>query len=264
MNTCRRGLQLKYGKRDFIYLHKQEAEHFVASCGIDFFSFMQSLKESPQNVLLLDHPFMDVEYDMHTQFNYITFPSYKKYYKENGKEYGHISWIDFEDIEGVEELAPWEIAEILYVRHTFNHLRSPFYQKLDNRFVYLTLEDGFYNKIYYRNWNDFYQVISKLIPENVEMTKPDRLWLGGKKKLENTIIPLNIIKQLSKVFNEGAIISFQKSTQNRQMIEIPIWTVGDYRHEDEIRDELRSIYQQRQTVNLVYHKKMKEWLIEEK
>ena len=258
------GFALKLGKRDFIYLHKQEADHFVASVGIDFFSFMRSIKEPPQNVLLLDHPFMDVEYDMHTQFNYVSFPDYKKYYKENGKEYGHISWLDFEDIEGLEELAPWEIAEILYVRHTFNHLRSPFYQKLDNRFVYLTKEDGFYNKIYYRHWNDFYQLISNLIPEHVEINKPERLWLGGKRKPINSMIPIDILKQMSPLFNEGVIISFQKSFQTRQSIEIPIWTVGDFRHEDDIRDELKSIYQKRQSVNLVYQKKMKEWVIEEK
>ncbi len=258
------GFALKHGKRDFIYLHKQEAEHFVASFGMDFFSFMQSLKEPPQNVLLLDHPFMDVEYDMHTQFNYVSFPFYKKYYKENGKEYGHISWIDFDDIEGLEELAPWEIAEILYIRHTFNHLRSPFYQKLNNRFVYLTLEDGFYNKIYYRYWNDFYHLIAKLIPEHVEMNRPERLWLGGKKRPENPIIPVDILKQLSPLLNEGVLISFHKSVQTRQSIEIPIWAVGDYRHEDELRDDLKVIYQKRQTVNLVYQKKSKEWVIDEK
>ena len=78
------------------------------------------------------------------------------------------------------------------------------------------------------------------------------------------MIPIDILKQMSPLFNEGVIISFQKSFQTRQSIEIPIWTVGDFRHEDDIRDELKSIYQKRQSVNLVYQKKMKEWVIEEK
>jgi len=252
---------MKSVKRDFIYLHKQEAEHFVASFGIDFCSFMQAVNEPPENLLLLDHPFMDVEFDMHTHFNYVTYPSYKRFCKENGKEIERLVWMDFEDIDGLEELAPWEIAEILYVRHTFNHLRSPFYQKMNNRFVYLTQEDGLYNKIYYRSWADFYEILSAIIPEQADLNKAERGLFGAKRKVSIQNVPQEMIKQLSPIFTEGAIISFEKSINTRQAAEIPIWSVGDFSHEDDLEYELRNIYRTRQTAKLVFHKKQKEWAL---
>lgn len=255
------GFSLKYGKREFIYLHIQEAEHFVVSFGIDFYSFMRAVNEPPQNLLLMDHPFMDVEYDMHTQFNYISFPAYKKYFKENGKEYNQLIWMDFEDIDGLEELAPWELAEILYVRHSFNHLRPPFYNKMNNRYVYLSLEDGYYNKIYYRYWKDFYQLVGNLIPDSMELNRIERNWLGTKKRIEYPSVPPSLVKQLTPMFNEGAIISVDKIIQNRANIEIPIWAVGDYRDEDDLKDDLKTIYQSRQNAKLVYQKKAKEWIL---
>ncbi|MBA5770603.1 hypothetical protein H3285_29620, partial [Escherichia coli] len=77
--------------------------------------------------------------------------------KEN---FNPLCWIDFEDVELLNQLTPQEVAEMLYLAHTRRHLRSPFYYKLQNNFVYLTREDGRYNKVYYRNLNHFYMLLS--------------------------------------------------------------------------------------------------------
>ena len=41
-----------------------------------------------------------------------------------------------------------------------NYLRPPFYSYLGNRYVYLAHDDGWYNKTYYRDLNDFYNLLS--------------------------------------------------------------------------------------------------------
>lgn len=143
-----------------IYVHIDHVINNVATSGISFCDFLNGVGQPPENILLIKHNIEDASYNAHTAFHYLEPGDLANISKEN---FNPLCWIDFEDVELLNQLTPQEVAEMLYLAHTGRHLRSPFYYKLQNNFVYLTREDGRYNKVYYRNLNHFYMLLSYVI-----------------------------------------------------------------------------------------------------
>lgn len=49
-----------------------------------------------------------------------------------------LCWIDFCDERKLNLLTPQEQAELLYIGHKKEPIRSPFYHQLQNKYVYLS------------------------------------------------------------------------------------------------------------------------------
>ncbi|WP_071458890.1 hypothetical protein [Bacillus massilinigeriensis] len=244
---------------DLLYVHLNERDHYVLSCGIEFFEFARSAADSLSNILLLKHQFEDGDFNRHTMLQYVPEDRIGKLAGDDVHDYGEFCWLDFEEVDGLNMLSGHQIAELLYLGHIKHHLKLPFYNELGNRFVYLTFEDGWLNKVYYRNLNDFFQVLSLVIPGKLGELRPEKSLLGMRKKKLYPAINKELLQTLGGLLKEGAAFSFRDIRQNRMSIEIPIWTVGDFSNMDDMYDE----YQQAQTspcdAKLMFDKKTKEW-----
>ncbi|MBM7694219.1 hypothetical protein JOC77_003663 [Peribacillus deserti] len=254
---------MKIETRDILYLHLQASERFVISYGMDFREFAGSLNQSLQNLLMIRHQYEDGEFNINTLMDYVLQEDLPNLLKQNVNEYRDFCWTDFTEVSGLNELEGQEIAELLYLGHCKGHLKPPFYRQLQNQFVYLAHDDGWFNKIYYRSMDSFFEMLGNLIPCKMELLKREKSWLGGlRRKAEYGLIPSSGLKELTPLLTEGAAISFRSMKQTRNTIEIPIWILGDYVNMDDMLDEYSTISSEKPSAYVTFNRKTKEWNIE--
>lgn len=253
---------MKNDSRDIIYIHLQVSERFALLSGMSFREFGHSTALPLRNLLLLKHRYEEGEFNLNTLLEYVPEDRVREILKEDVDEYGDFCWLDFEEESGLDELDGQEIAELLFLGHSKNHLRPPFSRKLKNQYVYLAHDDGWFNKLYYRTLDSYFHLIGNLLPLKLESLKMERTWLGFRKKSEIPKVPEEILASLTPLMTEGLIISFTKAQQTRQKIEIPGWVIGDYINMDDMMEGYKEISTDHHPhIQISYHRKTKEWSI---
>ncbi|PLT27975.1 hypothetical protein [Peribacillus deserti] len=255
---------MKIETRDILYLHLQASERFVISYGMDFREFAGSLNQGLRNILLIEHKYEDGEYNLNTLMDYVLQEDLPNLLKQNVSEYIDFCWTDFAEESALNELNGQEIAELLYLGHCKGHLKPPFYRQLQNHYVYLAHDDGWFNKVYYRSMDTFFEMLGNLIPGKLDLLKREKSWLGGlRRKAEYGVIPPAGLKELTPLLTEGAAISFRNMRLSRTKIEIPIWILGDYVNMDDMLDEYSNIVRSEQpAAHFVFNRKTREWTLE--
>jgi hypothetical protein len=247
--------------RDLVYVHMNENSQYVISYGVDFAEFSQSLPRSLNNLLLLKHRFDEGEFNHHTMLEFVTREKIEKLAADKIYEYGDFCWIDFEETDGLDELSGQEIAELLFLGHQKQHLKMPFYNKLGNRYAYLSRYDGWFSKTYYRHLNDFYRMLGTAIVIKLGDLKPEKTLIGFRKKRTYPSINIDIILSLSKFMREGTVFSLRNLVQNRNRIEIPIWVIGDFDSMDDMFEEFEQMKREKCDARLIFEKRTKEWIL---
>lgn len=251
---------MKIGKREYIYIHLNEEDRFIASIGWEMRSFMKSIPYSLSNLLLLNHHLDDVdEYDSRTKLNFIHRENVKKFIKTTSKENYLLSWLDFENQEDLSELDKTEIAEILYLSHMLDHINAPFYSKLNNKFVYLVDESSSYSKVYFRKLQFFTDILGQFIAENLENLRLERNFLGFSKSSNFDKVPTSVLIELMPLLREGVVFSLSDVDHTKVGYAIPIWIVGDFHHEDDLYESSKKIVKKKADAVLTLSKKTKTW-----
>jgi hypothetical protein len=245
--------------RDLIYVHLNQTDQYVISYGIEFDEFVAAFSGSLNHLLLLKHRFDDAEFNMHTLLEYCPEERIHLLAAEDVYGYGDFCWIDFIEEEVLNELTGQEMAELLYLGHHKHHLKLPFYNKLGNRFVYLAHDDGWFNKIYYRSFKDFFHLLSEAISNKLVELKPEKSLLGLRKKRTIPKVNKEILLSLTPFIKEGICISMKDADHQRTKIEIPIWVVGDFANMDDMSEEYRQVAKQPCHAKIIFDKKSKEW-----
>jgi len=244
---------------ELLYIHLNDRDQYVLSSGIEFVEFGRSLSDSLNYILLLKHQSEEADFNRHTLLHYVSEDSLEKLMGENIASYGDFCWIDFEELEGLNVLSAQEIAEVLYLGHTKHHLKLPFYNQLGNKFAYMSHDDGWFSKVYYRNMNDFYRMLSQVISGKLTGVKTEKNLLGFRRKREFPPVSKEVLKSLTSVFKEGAVFSLKKVEQNRNRLDIPLWVIGDFTNMDDMFDEYVLAGNNPPDGRLVFDKKLKEW-----
>jgi hypothetical protein len=245
--------------RDLIYIHHHNLDQYVISYGIEFKEFMASFSSNLNYLLLLKHHFNDAEFNMHTLLEFVPQEKINKLINDGVYGYGNFCWLDFAEVEGLNELNGQEIAEILYLGHLKQHLKQPFYQKLTNRFAYLAHDDGWFNKIYYREMGDFYEMLGNVVGMKLSEIHTKKTFFNLRKSREFPPVPGKTLTQVSNFLREGLVISLRKREETRQRLEIPIWVVGDFLDMDDMYEEAIKVENAPCQAKLVYEKKTNEW-----
>lgn len=155
------------GGKNVIYVHMNYTHKYVLSYGIEFPEFMDSIPFKPANLLLLKHKFEDGYFNMHTLLHYASEDSIQQLMNDHVDRYGDFCWIDFTDEDDLNEMESQSLAELLYLSHMKAPLRPPFYRILGNQYAYLTQEDGFFNRTYYKHWEHFYGMLGGVLSTKV-------------------------------------------------------------------------------------------------
>lgn len=245
---------------DLFYMQMNKSEQYVLSHGITFTDFIKSMNNPIESVLLLEHKFDDVQLHLRSLFNYIEHEKIQDLIKEDVSSYGEFSWVDFDDIEALDELDGQEIAELLFLNHMKHPLRSAFFQKLNNRFVYLAHDDGWINKTYYRNLDDFYGVLRYIIMNVMKREQKHKGFMFFKKTSKPEPIDFSSLKNLSGLLYEGCVIDTEKVKSSRAKFEIPFYKLGTYWNMDEMKDAYENMKRNPDIV-VTYNLKEKRWTL---
>ncbi|SEL12231.1 hypothetical protein SAMN04488700_0467 [Carnobacterium iners] len=244
---------------DYIYVHLDGVTNSVLCKGIIFKNYDEIIRKIPENILLLNASKDIGEFEPHTGFQMIHgVEKVRNYLKDNidGNSSYAFKCIDFESMELLRQLTPVEISELLYVAHAHTHLHSPFYYKLQNNYIYLSMTDNF-KKIYFRYLEQFYDFL------NDSLTKSLELKCNEKKKFfqKETKIqpaPKELIRQLIPLLREGVLFSFTQIQVQQQICEIPIFLV-----EDRLRD-LNQVFSKKDLIGTIYYdKNQSKWSFKE-
>ncbi len=246
--------------RNIIYIHMNHTARYILSSGIQFPDFIKGIPDKPSNLLLLKHKFEDGYYNMHTRLSFATSENVEQLLEDEVFRYEEFCWVDFSDEEDLNELTGQELAELLYLGHIKSPLRPPFYRILGNQFVYLTEEDGLFNKIYYKKWEHFFSMIGVVISHRVSPGR-ERTLFGRRKYRPAPFVPAEIMQLLGGQMREGVVFSFDKTAGDRLKIEVPIWIVGDFMDMDEMYEEYMQLSRLVPDGRLVLDRKAGEWKV---
>lgn len=210
-----------------IYVHYDSVSNHIVSSGVRFSTNTIPPILIPKNILLLKGKSKHAIYDDYTGFSYIREGKVREFLLEENLV-ADFNWIDFESIEFLHQLTPQEVADLLYISHTNTHLHSPFFYKLQNNYIYLTMEEQF-TKVYYRKIQQFFLLLSKDLTKQMrEVVNGFQKRLFFKKQKEIQPISAEQLMQSSAWFKEGLIFAPQYAVQENTRYKIPIFVAEDH------------------------------------
>lgn len=220
-----------------LYVHVNEIEHFVLFSGISVQQFIRHFSDLSA-LLLLKHRYEDASFNIHTQLEFVVQDQYHRFLKDYAEKPTALCLLDFTDERKLNMLSPQEQAELLYVAHKKETFRLPFYHHLQNRFVYLTDEGEQITKIYFRDTEDFYNLVASVFNQNIsEKAKSTAFW----RKKNNIVLPELTSKKVeayADYYEDGVLMSLFKMSKSSYGIEIrnlpenifPDEVLGDLKH----------------------------------
>ncbi len=191
--------------RELIYVSFTEEENKVISYGIEFNEFMNCLKSKPKNILILEGDYWGSEFDFTTRCHVCVENEIEAFIAEEVYNYGDFCWVDFQYFNKLKAMSRSEVAELLYLGKLQQPVNSPFFEKLENRFVYLAHDDGWRNMIYYRDLQDYGYILNKLICYKLQKVHGKIVNLLGDK----------IVKELVELSKSGLAIDFDRLYEDR-------------------------------------------------
>lgn len=216
-------------KRDVFYLNAFPAKKEIIYYGLEFREFLKYAPVKIDKMLLLKPQNYTSGRDSKTNFEIIEKKEIEVFSEEDIYEYGDFCWVDFDDRNHVEKLQPEEIAELLYLGHMFIPIKSPFFEKINNRYTYIAHDDGWFCRLYCKYFEDFQEVIANKINNNSKLTK----------KNENVSFPEEIKRKLFSFATNGLLIDFGNQVIDNNTIEIPIYTIGKFTNMDNMYNDLK-------------------------
>lgn len=244
---------------EYIYVHLDGVTNSVLSKGLILTNYTKIIKKVPKNILLLNASEDIGDFDAHTGFRIIRGVENVRAYFDNHLQTltgGSIKWIDFESVELLRQLTPVEISELLYIAHAYTHLHSPFYYKLQNNYIYLSLPDNF-RKIYFRYLEQFYVLLSDNLTALLEAKFNEKKKLF-RKAVKIKPIPTELVKELVPYLREGVILSFKQMQHEDTICKIPIFLV-----EDRLRDVNKTFSKNELIGTICYDSRDESWSLKE-
>lgn len=211
-----------------LYVHYDSVTNHVMTRAINLVSDDFTEQYIPSNMILAEAPAEFGRYDVQTNFKILrgqteVFDYMEICRKENIRM---SNWIDFETVELMHQLEPSEIAELLYLFHAHKTLRSAFFYKMQNNYVFLTLPNGLH-KTYYRHVAHFYPRFQRVMQERMSgLVNEGKSRLFGR-RADVQPFPLAMVEELSPLFASGIKINFTQASQRGGVWTVPIMIIED-------------------------------------
>lgn len=241
---------------DFIhhlYVHMNELNQFVIFSGLTFREFVSSVGPL-QNILLLKNEYEDGSFNMHTRLEFVEDKGITKFVKKAMDSKKDLCWIDFSDERKLNLLTPQEQAELLYIGHKKEPIRSPFYHQLQNKYVYLSSEEEKISKIYFRDLEDILKLVTRVFNGVIqEKERPATFW---RRKVSN-LIPFftdEMMGNFREEIKDGVLFSMYKIEKPKIAYVLELRSISDDYFPDEIWDDLNIILKQKPDKILEMHK----------
>ncbi|WP_353097470.1 hypothetical protein [Tissierella praeacuta] len=235
--------------RYFYYTICDFEKNEVFSCGATFLDFMEFIKIRPNNILLLKASFGDGKYNRNIGFDYVDSENMEELINDDVYSYGDFIWVDYDDVNIINNMSSLELAELLYIGYTFKPLDEPFMNWLNNKYIYLAHDDDYWTKIYMENIKDYKSVMHGKILDALK---------GRKKHIEP--LPDDIIDYIFKHSQYGILFDFENITFYNGKTGVKISKLGKNYNYDKIFDVFkRKEYFTNISIYLEYNSRNKKW-----
>lgn len=249
---------------NLIYIHVENISHMALTYGVttnDFVTAMRAMNGLPQNLLLLSPVDANQEIDINTGFNIVTGQNSVHDYLSN-KQNVNMRWLDFDDQHDLEQLTPIEIAGMLYLGHAYMHMQSPFYYKLQNQYVFLTLPNGAL-KVYYRHMKQLDRVLAYSFTSHVATAfREKRRLFFLQRPLKFALFPFELSQKLHVLYSDGAVFNFNGMKVKNGQVTVPILVAPDTIYQVKWHEPTMLVERSRPAANLIYSLKSQEWKLE--
>lgn len=217
-------------KRNKVYVNVNDKNHEIIYTGISFCEFMKYLPQKVTNILLLKADYIS---DKNVNnFELIEGKQNLKIFSEEDiYNYGDFSFVDYSESECIKLITDNQIAELLFLSHMCRPLATPFYESLNNRFVYLSHDDDYFCKLYCRDVYDFLGVLNGKIINMIRVFT----------KIKISNIDKGILDILYDFSKNGLLLDFEDMVIKDTEIIIDIFTVGKYKNIDEVLNNSQSL-----------------------
>lgn len=214
--------------RDVFYINAFPENNEFVYYGMEFKEFYKFVPNRMNSILLLKSEYFGSRYSRSCNMAMVEGEEIEELLQENIYSYGDFCWVDYVDADGVDYLQPQKIAELLYLGHMFSPLESPFFEYIRNSYVYLAHDDGWFCRLYCRNYNDFSEIIANKIIDSVTSSR-------------RKIYPMSeeLKQQLLSLASDGLLIDFNNLLKCGKSIEIPIYQIGKFLDMDSMYNDIK-------------------------
>lgn len=236
-----------------LYVHMNELNQFVIFSGLTFREFVSAVGPL-QNILLLKNEYEDGSFNMHTRLEFVEEKGIAKFIKKVSDSKKDLCWIDFSEERKLNLLTPQEQAELLYIGHKKESIRSPFYHQLQNKYVYLSSKEEKISKIYFRDLADVEKLVTHVF--NSIIQEKERLTNFWRRKATNLtpIFTEEMMEKFHEDIKDGVLFSMYKVEKPKLSYVIELRNISDEYFPDEIWDELNNILKKDPDKILEIHK----------
>lgn len=238
--------------KDIFYIDFYPEKSHVITSGLGFHAFYDGISSKPKNMLLLSNEFWHAKIHAGIGMEYVDQENFPLLYKEGVQPYGDFGWVDYESEASLGEVAPQELAELLYLNHYKEPLHSAFFESLGNRYFYFSHDDDWWTVLYMKNLDDMVPVI-----EHKMLTA-----LKGRKR-SIPRIPPDILKQVYEACKQGAIFDFAQANFSMGYSHVRFYLAGRITNMDDMHRRLDRLRAKSNAPGdqLTYHAKKHAWRI---
>jgi hypothetical protein len=226
-----------------LFVHMNDNDRFVIFNGLSAKQMLQSI-DTPSNLLLLKHHYEDGSFNIHTQFDFVEGEDLPLFEKVLDATISDLCWVDFNDERYINQLTPLEQAELLYFAHKKEPLSSPFFVKLQNRFLYYYTLSNNETKIYFRFLADCEIIVAALLSRLIkEKEATGSFWRRNSKRKAPVVDPA-LLKALRPLAKEGTLVSLYKLDKPNSTYGIELRILSELEFTEEVWEDLDVILKQ--------------------
>lgn len=201
--------------KKLLYINTNVQNNEYIYTGIPLNSFFSYLNYSIHNLLLIKGNYIGNGYKKNFELiegdEAIQLLTQSDFY-----DYGDLCFVDYCDKKRVEQLSDEEIAELLYLGHMYKPLKSPFFEVLENRIVYLSHDNDFFCKLYCKDMMIFFHIVMEHI-KSIMQELYGRFDLNVHKDLKEWLIDFS---------EKGLLIDFSDIQYTQSKLQLKIYVIG--------------------------------------
>lgn len=226
--------------RTKLYIKINVEKKEIIYTGISFAEFQQYLLQPIENLILLKGDYEGKRQNYNLQLVEGS-SEIVNLAKEDIYRFGDFHFVDYVSAGLEEKISDQQVAELLYMSHMWNPLQSPFFKQLENRFVYLAHDDGWYCKLFCNDLNEFMYIFLQKIIAYAAISEIEKR--------------IGIENQLLELAASGLMVDLEEVNGTKDSWSIALYVIGSYLNMDDVLNNFKMLKETAsQVVYLRYHK----------
>jgi hypothetical protein len=215
--------------RDVFYINANMEEQYFIFYGMEFKEFIKCNPIKIDNILITDGKFVGNNFNNNWWLETVNGDEgFSELCNEDLYGLGNFHWIDYKDEISLDNCTSEEKAEVLYLSHFGEPLRTPFIDRINNNFFYFAHDDGWFCKLYSRDMSVFEEILANKIFDSVSTNKKRKIYPMDKE----------VKDKLFELTQNGLLIDFSNVYRDDKSISLYFYVIGEYQDMDEMYNNL--------------------------